>query len=632
MDTFKSHGASRRHVSATSTSTSLLGVGLPILSRITRGVEFTGGANRAIDEITSRHTEAAVTSALPLLENVGAGKNTYTYDAHTYHTKVPPQGIAEVLQHYLPNGGLVLDPFAGSGMTGVAAASLGLDAALNELSPAAAFIASQYLSTIEPDTFRQAYEDLLRTLDGLRRELFTTSCRECGDPTELLYTVWSYEVHCNHCGEPFLLWDHARHYGDSVREHKILSEFECPVCAQLVKKSALSRSTAHPVLVGYRCCTKGRAETTAVPDERDLALIASIEQRDIPHFYPTDHLPDGDNLNQPKRHGLDRVDKFYTKRVLLAAATTWDYIERIKDQEVSAALAFVFTSLYRRVTKFSEFRFWGGSGNAARLNVPFIYDEPNFFRSFERKARSIHDHFATATPSFSGHVNIRIGDATDLRHLPSSSVDFIFTDPPFGGNINYSEMNLLWESWLRTRTESANEVIMNRHQQKGVSEYGHLMNAAMAECSRVLRDGHWMVVVFMNSSSEVWEEIRRSIVTNGFEIRAANVFDKKHGTFKHFVSPNTPGQDLMLHCLKVTGSESNGIPAALSLEDFLGTRDPANYVVGYEHVRRSPELDERRLYSEWTAAAMVNGQGSMSFAEFRQELDALRSSSNWSST
>ncbi|RLC91204.1 MAG: hypothetical protein DRI79_03475 [Chloroflexi bacterium] len=84
-------------------------------------------------------------------------KNTPIYNAHSYHTKVPPQGIAPCILHYTDPGDLILDPFCGSGMTGVAAlmcahppaealhlvhdARLGPRyAILNDLSPAATHI------------------------------------------------------------------------------------------------------------------------------------------------------------------------------------------------------------------------------------------------------------------------------------------------------------------------------------------------------------------------------------------------------------------------------------------------------------------------------------------------------------
>src|SRR5207253_6263261 len=85
--------------------------------------------------------------------NISSGKNSYVYDAHTYHTKVPPQGISLLIDYYTRPGDLVLDPFCGSGMTGIAATELGRRTILCDLSPAATFIAYNLNFPIDPDRY-----------------------------------------------------------------------------------------------------------------------------------------------------------------------------------------------------------------------------------------------------------------------------------------------------------------------------------------------------------------------------------------------------------------------------------------------------------------------------------------------
>lgn len=193
----------------------------------------------------------------------------------------------------------------------------------------------------------------------------------------------------------------------------------------------------------------------------------------------------------------------------------WKTIHRIEDTNLAAFLAFVFTSLYQRVTKLSEYRFWGGSGNTANFNVPYIFNEANVFVTFERKARSIIDHLETTAQSYLGRCVVNTGSATNLSFLPDDSIDLIFTDPPFGANINYSEMNMLWESWLKVYTDAADEAIVNRVQKKDAGRYQELMTKSLKECYRVLRPGHWLVLVFMNSAEDIWDRIRSAVLDAG---------------------------------------------------------------------------------------------------------------------
>ena len=53
-----------------------------------------------------------------------------------------------------------------------------------------------------------------------------------------------------------------------------------------------------------------------------------------------------------------------------------------------------------------------------------------------------------------------------LCPINDDSVDYIFTDPPFGANLSYSELNYIWESWLKVYTNSKKEAIENRSHSK----------------------------------------------------------------------------------------------------------------------------------------------------------------------
>ena len=594
-----------------------------ILDDIFTNSPFWSDGHLALGEILERNAEPGETRCEPFDEEISAGKNTYTYDAHTYHTKVPPQGIASIISKYLPNGGVILDPFAGSGMTGVAGRYLGYDVVLNELSPAAAFISYNFLASIDPDRFHFAASKILSNLDGLRQMLYLTRCRECDAQVVQLYTVWSYILECDHCELDFVLWEHCRRYGNSVREHKILQKFPCPHCNNVVNKSQLKRKQTVPVFVGYRCCSKRIMEHPL--DEADLQRIEAASETLECYLddVPRNQLPDGVNLNQPKRHGYDTVDKLYTPRNLAACGAIWREIKRFEDPELASALAFVFTSMYQRVTRLSEYRFWGGSGNMANYNVPQIFNESNVFETFKRKAETIRKHLVTTAEVYRGTAVIRTGSATDLDFLPDNSIDFIFTDPPFGANINYSEMNFLWESWLGSFTDPTCEAIINRYQGKDLETYQTLMTGSLKEAYRVLRPDHWMVLVFMNSSDKVWNALSKAILDAGFSIQAINIFDKQHGTFKQFVSENTAGADLMIHCKKIESlSRPHVAKVVANVPRFLLKELDRLPLVPFIHVKRAPEVDYRTLYSRYISAALQEGLAILSFSAFREEASA----------
>ncbi len=86
----------------------------------------------------------------PFATDVSEGKNDPIYNAHSYHTKVPPKAIERYISHYVNPGDLILDCFSGSGMTGVATERVkDCQAILVDLSPAATFIANNYMTPVD---------------------------------------------------------------------------------------------------------------------------------------------------------------------------------------------------------------------------------------------------------------------------------------------------------------------------------------------------------------------------------------------------------------------------------------------------------------------------------------------------
>ena len=276
----------------------------------------------------------------PLPEELVAGKNTYVYDAHTYHTKVPPQAIACLIEHYAEPDGLVLDPFCGSGMTGVAALRVGRKPILIDLSPAATFIAFNFVTPVDASQYSEAFRIVLSSLADEELSLYGTHCRTCGKLVPMNYMVWSYGLVCKYCQEEFVLWDVARDERKDVRRSKIRTEFDCPYCGKHLKKRYLRRTQLYPVQVGYYCCDSGRRESTADPDEYDLALIQTIDVEGMPSdlWWPTNDFLPGLNTRQPISHGLKSIDALYTTRQLRVMAQLWDIARRWQDAGISLKL------------------------------------------------------------------------------------------------------------------------------------------------------------------------------------------------------------------------------------------------------------------------------------------------------
>jgi hypothetical protein len=180
--------------------------------------------------------------------------------------------------------------------------------------------------------------------------------------------------------------------------------------------------------------------------------------------------------------------------------------------------------------------------------------------------------------------------------VPEATVDYVFTDPPFGHNIQYSELNFLWESWLGGRTDTRDEAVVSRSQGKGVGDYGGLMASAFAEAHRVLKPGCWMTLVFHNTQAEVWAAIRDGVHDAGFVVAGIQTLDKKHRTFKQVTAEGAVGYDVVVNCRKPTkrvGRRRGRADVGRILRDLVYQAPPGpckERTARYLHARLTGEL------------------------------------------
>src|SRR5262249_53726524 len=126
-------------------------------------------------------------------------------------------------------------------------------------------------------------------------------------------------------------------------------------------------------------------------------------------------------------------------------------------------------------------------------------------------------------------VVITTQSSTALTNVPDSCADYIFTDPPFGGNLNYSELNALVEAWLGVSTSTGEEAVVSDEQKKTLGDYQKLIAGCFQEFHRILKPGRWMTVEFHNSSNAVWAAIQTALGEAGFVVADVRTLDKVKG-------------------------------------------------------------------------------------------------------
>ena len=489
----------------------------------------------------------------PYVSDVSEGKNDSIYNAHTYHTKVPYKAVIPFINHYTKPGDIILDGFCGTGMVGVASQALKRRAILIDLSTAATFIAYNYNF---PESNEKNDRLITRILSHTQEEcgwLYETVHID-GKKGKINYVVWSEIFSCPYCNHDVIFWDSAV---DEINS-KILDKLECKYCNAFLSKRDLVRIKDKvfdpiinkdiyqmrkiPVLIKY---SVGKERYEKLPDDFDLKLIAKIEASKIPYWYPINKLPSGDKMGEPSRVGITHLHHFYSKRNLWALACLVDNIKKVDSRFLVYALS-VAAGLVSKLTRYNL----GKRGNgpvSGTLYVPSLNAETNLFNVINNKKRNLSNMAKYAS---SGFCLISSQSTTDLSNITKNSVDYIFTDPPFGANLMYSELNFIWESWLKIHTNNGEEAIINRTQKKSLSDYRNLMTQCFREMFSILKPGRWITVEFHNSKASVWNAIQEALAHAGFIVAQVTIIDKKQGSFNQVSATGAVKNDLVINAYK----------------------------------------------------------------------------------
>ena len=494
---------------------------------------------------------ASTEDALPSMLRVT--RSDPVYMAHAYLTKVPVAAIVPFIEAFTEPGHVVLDPFAGSGMTGVASLVTGRRARLFDVSVLGRHIGANYVSLVDAGELRERGEAVARRARERVGDVYAVACATCGVGAELAKTVWSSVIECSGCGG-------AVNYYRALEDAEWRRErMTCPHCGTAVG-SRDSRLGEEPVLDSIRCgCSSTQIEQRwsaplHPPEEEGLRWPdAAIEE--TRQMYAASALG---------RHGLTSTAAFYSHRNICALAALRDAIDGVGEPRLRCKLLFAFTAILTRASKRYQ---WSRQRplNAANANyyVAPVFYEWNVFDLFARKVQAAarSDEWIKRTRGAAAvydsdrgpDVRYEVASA-DRLPLPDDSVDYVFTDPPFGSNIFYSDMNLFQEAWLDDTTDPATEAVVDRADTGGprrtAQRYEAILTGAFKECRRVLKPGGRMTVLFGNSSGAMWQLLQRSIAAAGLEVvpELIAVLDKGQRSVKGLASgfENVATLDLML--------------------------------------------------------------------------------------
>lgn len=255
-------------------------------------------------------------------------------------------------------------------------------------------------------------------------------------------------------------------------------------------------------------------------------------------------------LSLPKGSDCKTVDQLFSDKQKAQLSYLKYLILKQKDKNIRKTFLLMFSGLVTRMNLTSHYSGGGGVDTAAFRYYRYRYApepvETNVMKFLELRFQKVLEAKKEMeywiNEQTINNIQIVKGSATNLNFIPDESVDYIYTDPPYGAKIPYLDLSTMWNAWLDlpvTEADYGQEAIEGGEHNKSKDEYNRLISKSIQEMYRVLKFDRWMSFVFAHKDPEFWHLIIDTAERCGFEYVGAVPQKNGQSSFKKRQNPFT---------------------------------------------------------------------------------------------
>jgi 16S rRNA G966 N2-methylase RsmD len=273
----------------------------------------------------------------------------------------------------------------------------------------------------------------------------------------------------------------------------------------------------------------------------------------------------------PKGSDVATIEHLFSRRQLSQLAYLKHLIRKVESADIKNTLLLIFSTTITKINRTYHHSTYAGE-NAGDCSAFRYYrfriapEEVNLdtFSTFEGKFKNIIAAKKEIAPVINQqtvrNAQIYKGTATKLEKIENESVDYIYTDPPYGKKIPYLDLSIMWNAWLDLEVSENDyqlEAIEGGGHNKTRKDYSNLLAESIREMYRVLKFDRWMSFVFAHKDPEYWHLIVDTAEKSGFEYVSAVKQSNGQTSFKKRQNPFTvlSGQ-LIINFKKVRNPKS----------------------------------------------------------------------------
>ncbi len=450
------------------------------------------------------------------------------YTSMKYWGKKPHNVWYEYIKNYTPKNGVFLDPFAGSGMSGIEAVRAGRKAICLDINPLTTFIFDVYCSDFNALKFEKEAESIY---------------------FKVLNNEW-YQSH-------YL-------YEEGYILHN--SKYKKTQCYEVCFSSL-----------------DGKKRFERIPNELDVQKDLDSKQGALQTPYPNKTFRDSTAFSLTFKNSVgEHYSDLFTHKNLIVLSLIFNEILKVKEESVKKQLLFGFIQSVHLCTRMCVPRSkktkrdystsWGRSAyfiasTEMEMNPLLVFKNNCIGKQSVSSCLSYLKKYVGAIRgkniTFDSKIDTNedydlwygIKDSKRLSSLiAKGSVDFVITDPPYGGLVPYLDLSYIWLAWLELVNPIYNpnyseEISINNTKQ--IVDFREDMAKVLSELSMALKDNAKIVLTFNNKDAQVWKALLGAILDSGHTVeKVLHQQNLRSGESNVKDKYGTSSSDFYIRCIK----------------------------------------------------------------------------------
>jgi 16S rRNA G966 N2-methylase RsmD len=272
--------------------------------------------------------------------------------------------------------------------------------------------------------------------------------------------------------------------------------------------------------------------------EGRLAEVQETAEQALAQLELRIRLPD--NVRLPSTADVDYYHDLFSRRQLVSLAILKDAIDGLSSGAAKQGLLLAWSATLTKLNR----TFLSAEGRAESRGGSSIFSiyrykvakqpiELPAWSTFQERAMNVIEAKAEidkgielkrATGGWNGGFECHAKDISDLEGELKGQIDYIFTDPPYGGHISYLDLSTLWNVWLGhapSMKARERELIVGGELNHTEALYTSRLSDSVRGCVNMLKVGGWLSIVFQHWNTSYFEAILTGAAEAGAELKAA---------------------------------------------------------------------------------------------------------------